>query len=64
MAYRGGDLAAYGRDGQEVWRREGFAVDGIELKSSEAGVVSAEIEYDYEDSWQMAQISLLDGSDL
>ena len=64
LAYIGGHLFAYDRDGQEVWRRERFAVDGIELKSCKAGIVSAEIEYDYEGSWKTARVSVVDGSDL
>ena len=64
LAYQGGDLFAYDRDGQEVWSRRHFAVDGIELKGCEAGVITADIEYDYEGSWRTARVNAVDGSDL
>jgi hypothetical protein len=64
LANRGGELASYGQDGREVWSRKNFAVDGIELESCKEGIITAEIEYDYEGSWRTAQISATDGSDL
>jgi hypothetical protein len=64
LAYRGGDLEAYGRDGKRVWSRDRFAVDRIELKSCTDGIISAEIEYDYSGSWRSTRIRAADGSDV
>ncbi len=64
LAYRGGDLVAYGRDGTRVWVRDSFAVVGIELKSCTDGIVTVDIEYDYEGSWRTVQIRAEDGTDV
>jgi len=64
LAYQGGDLAAYGPDTLSVWVRDGLATDRIDLKSCADGIVTAEIEYDYEGSRRTIRISAQDGSDL
>ena len=64
LAYQGGALAAYGPDVKQAWIRESIAVDGIKLKSCVHGIITADIEYNYEGSWRSAHIRALDGSDL
>ena len=64
LAYQGGDLAAYERDGKQVWLRENIAVDEIELKSCADGVITADIECDYDGSWRTIKIKAADGTDV
>ena len=64
VAYQGGDLAAYERDGKQAWVRESIAVDGIRLQSCADGIITADIEYDYDGSWRTVKIKAADGSDL
>jgi hypothetical protein len=64
LAYIGGDLAAYERDGKQVWVRESIALDGIKLKSCADGVITADIEYNYEGSWRTVKMRAVDGSDV
>jgi hypothetical protein len=63
LAYQGGDLATYGRDGMVVWVRT-IAVDGIRLNTCVDEVITAEIEYDYEGSWRTIRIGAADGADI
>ena len=64
VAYEGGDLIAFERNGLKRWVRRSFGALGVVLKSCEGGVVTAEVETDYEDSWRTAQIKTIDGSDV
>jgi hypothetical protein len=64
LAYQGGDLTAYGPDGIRLWVRDGLATDSIDLKSCADGIVTAEIEYDYEGSRRTVQIRAEDGADV
>jgi hypothetical protein len=64
FAYQGGDLAAYEPDGIRVWLRDGLATDGIDLISCADGIVTAEIEYDYEGSRRTIHIGVADGADI
>jgi len=64
LAHAGGDLAAYDRTGATVWKHENLSAGGIRLKSCDGGIITAEIEYDYEGQWRTARLSAADGTDL
>jgi len=64
VAYEDGDLIAFDRSGTKRWIREGFGAFGVVLQSCELGVVVAEVEIDYEDSWRTVRISAVDGTDV
>ena len=64
LAHQGGDLVAYGPDGTKIWVRDGLAVDGIRLKSCIDGIITADVEYDYDGSWRTVRLNAGDGLDL
>jgi hypothetical protein len=64
VAHQGGDLVAYGPSGTKAWVRDGLAVDGIRLQSCIDGIITADIEYDYDGSWHTVRIRAEDGTDL
>jgi hypothetical protein len=64
LAHQGGDLVAYDPTGTKAWVRDGLAVDGIRLQSCIEGVITADIEYDYDGSWRTVRLSAADGLDL
>jgi hypothetical protein len=64
LAHRGGDLVAYAPNGTKAWVRNGLAVDGIELKSCVDGIITADVEYDYDGSRRTIRIRAADGTDL
>ncbi len=48
MAFAGGDLVGYHFDGSEAWLRERLSLEDIRILSCIDGVVTAEIECDYQ----------------
>jgi hypothetical protein len=64
LAHQGGDLVAYGPSGMKAWVRDGLAVDGIRLQSCIDGIITADVEYDYDGSWRTVRISAASGLDL
>ena len=63
LANRGCNVVAYRRDGKKVWVQDRIAADGIQLKSCTDGIITAEIEYDYEGSWRTIRIIAANGAD-
>ena len=61
MGYAYGDVIAFDRSGVKRWVRESLGAFGVVLKCCEMGVVTAEVETDYEDSWRTVRISAADG---
>lgn len=64
LAHQGGHLVAYDPTGTKAWVREGLAVDGIRFKSCINGIITADIEYDYDGSWRTVRLRASDGADV
>ena len=63
LAHCGGNLAAYAPDGSSVWVREGLAVDGIDIRSIANGVITADVEFDYDGSRRTVRLNSMNGND-
>jgi hypothetical protein len=63
LAHEDGDLIAISGDGEQRWARNSLGAFGVVLRDCHRGIVTAEIETDYDDSWRTVQISSEDGID-
>lgn len=64
LAHEDGDLIAISGSGDKRWSRTSFGAFGVVLKGCSRGIVTAEIETDYDDSWRTVRINSEDGTDL
>jgi hypothetical protein len=63
LAQEDGDLIAITGDGEKRWARNSLGAFGVVLKDCQRGIVTAEIETDYDGSWRTVEISSEDGTD-